>query len=207
MKRRNCVHMTMAATVSATIVVTILAASALLCGSGCDSKKQAESTKTEDYGWFSYAPLEGWKRLDMSRDATSIAFIPDHAVQETGVSMINIRQVDRPRIKEGELAAACIRDLTQQWEYQCSQAKRDGKSLPPFEYEEIPGVIDAPGQVDAFSIQLVRNGRHLRFLTHYIEMSDGRRFIVEYNGSDPGYSEYVAAVTRSLETIRFADAE
>ena len=199
--------MTMAATVSATIAVTILAASALLCVSGCGSKTQTESTKTEDYGWFSYAPLEGWKRLDMSGDGTSIAFVPDNAVRETGVSMINIRQVDRPRIKEGELAATFIRGLRQQWEYLCSQAKRDGKPLPPFECEEIPGVIDAPGQVDAFSIQSVRNGRHFRFLTHYIEMPDGRRFIVKYIGSDPGYSEYVAAVTRSLETIRFADAE
>ena len=68
--------------------------------------------------------------------------------------------------------------------------------------EQQPAAL-CDGRVDAFSIELVRNGRPLRFLTHYIEMDDGRRFIVEYTGSEPGYSQHLAAVSRSLETLQF----
>jgi hypothetical protein len=184
----------------------ILVVVSLLCSSGCSQKTNEGSAETKDYGWFSYAPPEGWKRLNMSQDGTSVAFLPDHAVRDTGVGLVEISQVDwLKHVKKGDLAAAVIGDLKQHWEHDCELARRDGKPPPPFACDEIPGMIEGPGQIEAFSVQLVRNGRSLRFLKHFIELPDGRRFIVEYNGSDPGYTDQLAVVTKSLKTIRFAD--
>jgi hypothetical protein len=201
MRKTSHVRTPLATTALVAVALSILAGAALLCSSGC-------AAKTEDYGWFSYAAPEGWQSLNMSEDATSIAFLPDQAVRETGVYNIEIRQVDwLKQIPQGEFATACIGDLKQQWEYDCEQAELQGKPLPPFECNEISSMIGGPGKIEAFSVQLVRNGRALRFLTHYIEMPDGRRFIVEYTGSDPGYTENLEAITGSLKTMRFADAQ
>ena len=72
----------------------LLAAVALLCGAGCGQKNDEQRSETKDFGWFSYAPPEGWKRLDMSRDATSIAFLPAPAVRGSGACKVEVRRVD-----------------------------------------------------------------------------------------------------------------
>lgn len=179
----------------------------LLSHAGCARKNDEQKAKAEDFGWFSYAPPEGWKRLDMSRDGTSIAFLPSAAVRGSEVCKVEVSQVDWMKVKEGELAATCVGDIRQQWEYTKKQAELQGKTAPPFRCEKVAGVIDCPGQVDAYSIQLVRNGRSLNFLTHYIEIPGGRRIIVKFVASDPLYSRYLAAVKGSLERIQFADAK
>jgi hypothetical protein len=201
MKKTTCVRMSASAVRFALVGIHALAVAILLCSCG-------GAAKAEDYGWFSYAPPEGWKRLDMSRDATSIAFLPSNAIRETGVNSVEISNVEwMKRVKKGELAATVIGDLKMHWEHDSKQAELQGKPPPPFNCEVIPALIKSPGQVDAFSIHLVRNDRPLRFLKHFIELPDGHRFIVEYSGSDPGYSEYLDAVKQSLKTIRFADTE
>jgi hypothetical protein len=189
-----------------TRVCALMAVVPLLCGAGCGQKNDEQKAKAEDFGWFSYAPPEGWKRLDLSRDASSIAFLPSSAVRGSEVCSLEVSQVDWMKVKEGELAAACIGDIRQQWEHDKKQAELQGKTAPPFQCKKIAGVIDWPGQIDAYSIQLVRNGRFLNFLTHYIETPGGRRFIVEFVGSDPVYTQQLAAVKSSLETLQFADA-
>lgn len=201
MKRTMCVHMS-APTARFTVVsLNALAAAVLLCSSGC-------ATKTEDYGWFSYAAPEGWKRLDLSSDGSNIAFRPGVAVRDTGVRMVEFSQVDwLKRIKKGEFADAVIKDLKMHWEHDSKQAELQGESPPPFVCNEIPSNIKGPGQIKSYSIQKITNGRPLHFLKHFIELPDGRRFIVEYSGYDPGYSQQLAVVKKSLKTIRFADAK
>lgn len=187
-------------------VCMLMAVVPLLCGAGCGQRNDEQKAKAEDFGWFSYAPPEGWKRLDMSRDATSIAFLPSPAVRGSEVCKVEVSQVDWLKVKEGELAATCVGDIRQQWEHDKKQAELQGKTAPPFQCEKVAGVVDCPGQIDAYSIQLVRNGRSLNFLTHYIEIPGGRRVIVEFVGSEPLYTQQLAAVKSSLETIQFADA-
>ena len=104
MRKTMCVRMSGPAVRFAMVSLNAMAIAMLLCSCG-------GATKAEEYRWFGYAPPAGWKRVDMSQDATSIAFLPSNAIGETGVNRVEISNVDwMKRVKKGELAATVIGD-------------------------------------------------------------------------------------------------
>jgi hypothetical protein len=118
-----------------------------------------------------------------------------------------IRDVTDQKSRTERVAALYSYALERDWRLRRSQAQRQGLPQPGLQIEEIEPAIGAPGHEEGLAIDMELTGRTQRQLLYFVQVPDGRRFRVDYIGVDPGFTEHRDAVTASLASLRFADAE
>jgi len=181
-------------------ICVLVGFSALGCG-GADGA---------DYGWFSYAPPEGWARYEppssVTYAPTLVVFRPD-VPDLADAPYLEIRDVTDAKSRTERVAALFAYASERDGRLRREQAERQGMPKPTLEIEDIEPAIRAPGKEEGLSITMGLTGELRHHLHYFAQTPDGRRFRVDYVGADPGFTEHRDAVVASLASLRFAPAD
>ena len=189
---------------------TGLAAAIGICATVCVVSVACGGPTGTDYGWFSYAPAEGWTQHEPSPGVTYAPTMArfNPAVEDLRYApYIEIRDVTDAKSRAERIPVLYAYARERDRRLEVARAESRGASPPAFEWEDVPPTMGGPGEKQAFFFLLDRGTEQRRHLIHFVSTSDGRRFRVDYIGVDPGFTEHRDAVTASLSSLRFVSAD
>jgi len=163
-----------------------------------------------DYGWFSYAPPEGWARYEPSPGVTYAPTLVEFRPQVDDLAKaphLQIRDVTDQKSRIERIPELYAYARERDGRLRRSQAERQGRSEPVWEIEEVGPAIRGPGEEQGLSVTMDLGSGLERQLLYFVHAPDGRRYRVDYLGVDPTFEEDRDAVTESLASLRFAAVE